>query len=64
MFTKDSLELFSNLTPGELEITEKVEILRFIENRVPVDVVEVSDYAFTIDTVEDVEMAKSILETK
>jgi 3-deoxy-manno-octulosonate cytidylyltransferase (CMP-KDO synthetase) len=63
MFTKDSLELFSNLIPGELEITEKVEILRFIENRVPVDVVEVSDYAFTIDTVEDVEMAKSILET-
>ena len=64
MFTKDSLELFSSLTPGELEITEKVEILRFIENRVPVDVVEVSNYAFTIDTVEDVEMAKSILETK
>jgi 3-deoxy-manno-octulosonate cytidylyltransferase (CMP-KDO synthetase) len=64
MFTKDSLELFSTLTPGELEITEKVEILRFIENRVPVDVVEVSDYAFTIDTVEDVEMANSILETK
>jgi CMP-2-keto-3-deoxyoctulosonic acid synthetase len=45
-----------------LENIEKIEILRFIENRIPVDIVELSDYFFTIDTNEDVELARLILE--
>ena len=62
MFTKESLKLFSSFPQGLLEISEKIEILRLIENRVPVDVTEVEDYLFTIDTEEDVAQARLILE--
>lgn len=64
MFTTESLELFSKSQPGELEKIERVEILRLIENRIPVDVVEVFNYFFTIDTEEDVQMARNILEAR
>lgn len=63
MFTKKSLEQFSNLKAGNLELTENIEILRFIENRVPVETVSVSNYLFTIDTDDDVVRARLILET-
>ena len=62
MFTKDSLKHFSSFGQGFLEQTEKVEILRLIENRIPVDIVEVDNYLFTIDTEDDVKLARSILE--
>ena len=62
MFTKDSLKHFSYFGEGFLEQIEKVEILRLIENRIPVDIVEVDNYLFTIDTEEDVKLARSILE--
>jgi CMP-2-keto-3-deoxyoctulosonic acid synthetase len=45
-----------------LENIEKIEILRLIENRISVDIVELFDYFFTIDTNEDVLLARSILE--
>ena len=62
MFTKKSLKFFSSFPQGILEKTEKIEILRLIENRVPVDVAEVEDYLFTIDTEEDVTQARLLLE--
>ncbi len=53
MFTKESLKIFSSFIPSKLELVEKIEILRLIENRVPVDVIEIENYLFTIDTEED-----------
>ena len=64
MFTKDSLNQFSFQKQGYLEKTERIEILRFIENRIPVDVVEVNNYFFTIDTEDDVIAAKQLLERR
>ena len=61
-FTPESLRKFSSYKPGFLENIEKIEILRLIENRISVDIVELFDYFFTIDTNEDVLLARSILE--
>ena len=62
MFTRESLKLFSDYSLGILEKTEKIEILRLIENRVAVDVVEVKDYQFSIDTKKNVHDAKKLID--
>ena len=61
MYTRESLEQFSRSIQGELEKIEKVEILRLIENRFPVDVVKVRDYQYTIDTSKNVKDAKALI---
>jgi 3-deoxy-manno-octulosonate cytidylyltransferase (CMP-KDO synthetase) len=61
LFTKESLKIFSNLQQGPLEIAESVEILRFIENRIPVNVIELENYLYSIDTVQDELNARTLL---
>jgi 3-deoxy-manno-octulosonate cytidylyltransferase (CMP-KDO synthetase) len=60
-FSRESLESFASLEQGPLETIEKIEILRFIENRIPVNIVEVKNYLFTIDTLQDELTAREIL---
>ena len=61
MYTRESLVQFSRAVQGELEKIEKIEILRLIENRVPVDVVKVADYQYTIDTSKNVKDARTLI---
>jgi 3-deoxy-manno-octulosonate cytidylyltransferase (CMP-KDO synthetase) len=61
MYTRESLVQFSSAVQGELEKIEKVEILRLIENRFPVDVVKVAGYQYTIDTSKNVKDARTLI---
>jgi 3-deoxy-manno-octulosonate cytidylyltransferase (CMP-KDO synthetase) len=52
-YTCDALEKFHRLTSSELELTEKLEQLRFLENGIPITVVETSTDTIGVDTEED-----------
>ena len=52
-YTADALEKFHRLPPSELELTEKLEQLRFLENGIPITVVETSQDTIGVDTEED-----------
>lgn len=52
-YTRAALEAFRNLPPSSLEQSEKLEQLRFLENGVPIDVVETTEDTFGVDTEED-----------
>jgi len=61
MYTRESLLNFSRFNQGNLEKIEKIEILRLVENRISVDVMEVRNYHFTIDTETNVADAKTLI---
>lgn len=57
-FRKEALLSFAKLTPGPLEVSEKLENLRFLEHGMHIKMVEVCSYPKGIDTPEDLEMAR------
>jgi 3-deoxy-manno-octulosonate cytidylyltransferase (CMP-KDO synthetase) len=60
-FRKQALMNFTNWEMTPLELTEKIECLRYLENGVPIKMV-VSDYmGIEIDTPEDLERAQSLI---
>ena len=60
-FRKQALMNFALWPPGKLESIEKIECLRYLENRIPLRMV-VADYlAGKIDTPEDLERAHKLL---
>jgi 3-deoxy-manno-octulosonate cytidylyltransferase (CMP-KDO synthetase) len=52
-YTAEALRLFSKLPPSELEQAEKLEQLRFLENGIPIIVVETAHDTIGVDTEED-----------
>jgi len=52
-YTADALEMFHRLAPSQLELTEKLEQLRFLENGIPIAVTETSEDTIGVDTEED-----------
>ena len=52
-YTAAALESFSALPPSPLEQTEKLEQLRFLENGIPIAVVETENDAIGVDTEEN-----------
>ena len=52
-YTTEALSLFSKLPPSELEQVEKLEQLRFLENGIPITVVETAQDTIHVDTEED-----------
>jgi 3-deoxy-manno-octulosonate cytidylyltransferase (CMP-KDO synthetase) len=52
-YTAEALGLFSKLPPSELEQAEKLEQLRFLENGIPITVVETAHDTIGVDTEED-----------
>ena len=52
-YTAAALERFHALAPSELELTEKLEQLRFLENGIPINVVETLEDTVGVDTEDD-----------
>ncbi len=60
-FRKQALLDFTALPPGILEMTEKLEQLRYLENGISIKMVLVDEPTIGIDTPEDLEKAKVYL---
>jgi 3-deoxy-manno-octulosonate cytidylyltransferase (CMP-KDO synthetase) len=60
-FRRSALTLFSQLSPGEVEKAESVEMLRFLEAGFKVQMVEVKDESIPVDTPEDLERVKATI---
>lgn len=62
-YKRESLEKFISLPPSNLEKREKLEQLRALEAGMRIDVAIVDTHPLGVDTKEDLEKARSILET-
>lgn len=60
-FTPQALDFFCNTAKGPAERAEDIELLRFIENRVPVKMVEVPSDCVSVDTPSDLELARKMI---
>jgi 3-deoxy-manno-octulosonate cytidylyltransferase (CMP-KDO synthetase) len=60
-FTPQSLEAFSGLSKGPAERAEDIELLRFIENGIPVKMVEVEKDTIAVDTPSDLKLVKNLI---
>ena len=54
-FSREDLEKFGKFTKGPLEMAENVEILRMLENRIPIRAIEVPNFGRAVDSLEDYE---------
>ena len=60
-YTRAALELFHRLPQSPLEMAEKLEQLRFLENGIKIIVMETSHDTIGVDTEEDLEKARAFL---
>lgn len=60
-FTKKALLAFAQLQPTPLEKVESVECLRFLENDIPIKMVETDTFLLEIDTEEDLQHVNNLL---
>lgn len=63
-FNREDLENFGSFTKGPLETAENVEILRMIENRIPIRAIEVPNFGRAVDSLEDYEFVNKYGEFK
>lgn len=60
-FRHSALQQFSALPPTPLEIAESIDMMRFIENGVPVRMVETSHDTHAVDTPHDLALVESMM---
>jgi 3-deoxy-manno-octulosonate cytidylyltransferase (CMP-KDO synthetase) len=60
-FRGEVLDLFHRLPPSPLETTERLEQLRFLENGIPIHVVETTDPTIGVDTEADLRAVEAHL---
>ena len=63
-FTKQALVKFSKLPPSKLELVEKIEAIRIVENGSRIKMIETDFLGVGIDTKEDLDLAISIWSKK
>ena len=63
-FRKEAIIKFSNLPMSSLEISEKIECLRYLENGMKIKMVETDFIGVGIDVPEDLEKAEKILKSQ
>ena len=63
-FKKPALDFFKNTKRGTIENIEDFDLLRFIENRVHVKVLEVKSDTISVDTPKDYLRVKNIIEKR
>ncbi|HEV8130976.1 MAG TPA: 3-deoxy-manno-octulosonate cytidylyltransferase [Acidobacteriota bacterium] len=61
-YTREFLKALKLLAPGKLESAEKLEQLRFLENGIPIQMVEVQYDSVGVDTAEDLEKVRKAFE--
>ena len=61
VFTREGLELFSQLEQRPLEEAEQIEMLRYLEHGYDVQMVEVKDIGLSVDTPEDLKKVEEYL---
>lgn len=60
IYTREAILNFAQLAPGYLEQIEKLEQLRFLENNIPLKIIEVdAAISLSIDTIKDLEKAEA-----
>jgi 3-deoxy-manno-octulosonate cytidylyltransferase (CMP-KDO synthetase) len=62
-FRRSALERFARLTPTPHEKSESVDMLRFLEHRVPIRMVRTSHTTIAVDTPADLERVKAALKS-
>lgn len=62
-FLHSTLKNFTSLLPTSLECIEKLEQLRLLENSIPIHVVTTEYSSFGVDTQEDLEKVRNIINT-
>ena len=62
-FRRSALEQFARLTPTPHEKSESVDMLRFLEHRVPIRMVRTSHTTIAVDTPADLERVKAALKS-
>jgi 3-deoxy-manno-octulosonate cytidylyltransferase (CMP-KDO synthetase) len=60
-YTRAALQQFNSLAPSPLEIAERLEQLRFLENGIRIAVVETKENTIGVDTEADLKKAEEIL---
>jgi 3-deoxy-manno-octulosonate cytidylyltransferase (CMP-KDO synthetase) len=60
-FRREALEAFHRFAPSALEAAEKLEQLRFLENGIPIHVVETAEATIGVDTEEDLHAVEARL---
>lgn len=63
-YTKDALSGFAEMPRGAFEQIEDHELLRFLENDIPVGVVKLSDWSVPVDIPSDIVLAENQLKQK
>jgi 3-deoxy-manno-octulosonate cytidylyltransferase (CMP-KDO synthetase) len=63
-YKKDTLIKFTQWPPSRLEKTEKLEQLRYLENGIKIKMAETNYDNIAIDTPEDLERAKEIINSR
>jgi 3-deoxy-manno-octulosonate cytidylyltransferase (CMP-KDO synthetase) len=63
-YTRAALSLFHRLPQGRLELTEKLEQLRFLENGIAIAVLETAHNTIGVDTEADLKQAAAFLTAK
>ncbi len=60
-YTPAALDAFHRLPPSPLELTERLEQLRFLENGIPIMVVETDEPTIGVDTEADLAAVEAFL---
>jgi len=63
-FRPKALKKFASLPKGLLEHNEEIESLRFIENKIPVKMIEVKSDNIAVDTQSDLKLVQEIMRKK
>ncbi|MBI4635073.1 MAG: 3-deoxy-manno-octulosonate cytidylyltransferase [Candidatus Rokubacteria bacterium] len=63
-YRRAALEAFHRLPPSPLELAERLEQLRFLENGIPIMVVETDEPTIGVDTEEDLRAAEAYLRSR
>ena len=59
-YTRAALDAYHRLPPSPLELTERLEQLRFLEHGIPITVVETDEPTIGVDTEEDLRAVEAI----